>query len=313
MAPPPTGEQPSTAQLLPACHVPSGSILDPWEAHVVLKSQPHHQASLGGHQQLPLSPLVQWDQTDWQGKARPTEITTQGYKRGSGSHNPPSLPIADPPPCYPRAPGPPIRLFVLHSRWRRCAGVGCSPQRCSALSPRGSARLGLPARCCGRSRAAACSLAGGLTAVTSPAWRRRGGPHCLLPWRGPATMSRTVNCCCETDGVSQAQGEAKVRGQEEQRGGTAPLPTRPWGGGSSQATLCLSRSRRGQHRTQQAGGRLPPTHPAHLDTGPTLGAPAHNPEQAAAARHIKGCQEARGAGAGPQPFQQMLEPPAIAP
>lgn len=87
--------------------------------------------------------------------------------------------------------------------------------------------MGLPTQRCSRSRAAACGLARGLTAVTSPAQRGRGGPHCLPPRRGPATMSRTLNYCCETDGVSQAQGEAKVRGQGERRGGgTAPLPTR---------------------------------------------------------------------------------------
>ena len=128
------------------CHMPAGGILDPWEDHTMLKSQPYHQTRLGGHQQLPLSPLVQQDERDSQGKANLTEITMQGYEGGSGSYNPPSLPIADPPPRYPRAPGPPARLFVLRSRRRRCAGVGCSPRRCFALSRHRAARLGLPTR-----------------------------------------------------------------------------------------------------------------------------------------------------------------------
>lgn len=161
-----------------------------------------------------------------QSKARPIEIATQGYEEGSGSHNPPSLPVADPPLRYQKAPSPSARLFVLRSRRHRCAGVGCSPRRCFKHSPYRAARLGLPARCCSRSRATARRLARGLTAVTNPAWRGQGGPHCLLPQRGPATMSHTLNCCCETDGVSQAQGEAKVRGQGEQ-GGERQLPCPP--------------------------------------------------------------------------------------
>ena len=228
--------------------------MDPWEDHTVLKSQPHHQARLGGHQQLPLSPLVQRDQGDSQGKARPTEIATQGYEEGPGSDNPPSLPIADPPPRYPRAPGPPARLFVLCSRRRRCAGVGCSPRRCFALSLHGAARLGLPAWRCGRSCVAARGLAGGLTAVTSPAWRGRGGPHCLPPQRGPATMSRTLNCCCETDGVSQAQGEAKVRGQGEQRGGHSS-PAHPPGHGEEGAPRAPRVSAGADAATATHGGR----------------------------------------------------------
>lgn len=102
---------------------------------------------------------------------------------------------------------------------------------------------------------------------------------------------------------------------KESRGGNdsspAHPPSQPQGEGDSQATPCLSRGRRSHHRAQQARGRLFPTHPAHPDLRPASGLPARDPEQAAAARRVKGCQAARGAGASPQPVWQMLEPPAI--
>lgn len=90
--PPPTGgERPQAAQLLPACHMPTARILDLWEDHTMLKRQPHHQARLGGHQQLPLSLLVRQDQGDVHGKARPMEITLRGYEAGGLATTTPPL------------------------------------------------------------------------------------------------------------------------------------------------------------------------------------------------------------------------------
>lgn len=239
-----------------------------------------------------------------------------GTQNRSGSHKTPPCPLQTPPPCYPRAPGTPIHLFVLRSWRRRCTGVGCSPQRCFALSPHRAARSGLPAWRCGRSQATARRLAGGLTAVTSPAWRRRGGPHCLPLWRGPATMSCTLNCCCETDGVSQAQGEAKVRGQGEQRGGTAPLPTRPASHGEEGAPRPPRVSAGADEATAAHSGRedgsAQPTQRIRTQGPPSGSLPTtlSRQQQPGASRDVT---TMRGAGASPQPVRQTLEPPAITP
>lgn len=288
--PPPTGgERPQAAQLLPACHMPTARILDLWEDHTMLKRQPRHQARLGGHQQLPLSLLVRQDQGDVHGKARPTEITLQGYEGGVWQPQPPLFTHRRPPTMLPKSPRPSRQPLCSVQPAAQPCGVGCSPQHCPALSPHGAARLGFPAGRCGSSRGHSPQARRSPDSRDEPSVAQARGPPLSVPRQGPATMSRTLNCCCETDGVSQAQGEAKVRGQGEQRGGTALLPTRPRGGGGSQATLCLNSGRCGHCCTQRVTGRLSPTHPAHL--------PTRNPGRAAAAGHGKGRQAARGAGA----------------
>lgn len=185
--PPPTGgERPQAAQLLPACHMPTARILDLWEDHTMLKRQPRHQARLGGHQQLPLSLLVRQDQGDVHGKARPTEITSQGYKGGGlATTNPPSSPITDHPRRYPRAPGPPASLFVRCNQRRSPVGWGAVPSTAPRSPHMGQPGWGFPPGAAAGAGATAHRLAGALTAVTSPAWRRRGGPHCLCRGRAP--------------------------------------------------------------------------------------------------------------------------------
>lgn len=84
----------------------------------------------------------------------------------------------------------------------------------------------------------------------------------------------------------QAQGEAKVRGQGEQSGGTAPLPTHGEGGATGPPRVPADTATMAGDTT--AGGTTAVPNPPSTSTpGAHPRLAAHNPEQVAAARCVQ--------------------------
>lgn len=147
----------------------------------------------------------------------------------------PPHPSQMPPLCHPGALSPLSRLFVLHSQRRRCARVGCSPPCCFTLSPHRHSQVAASLQelgCIPRARWSPDSR-------DEPGVARARGPPLSAGAAGPCHNEPCIEPLLPNRWRLQAQGEAKVRGQEEQSGGTAPLPTHDEGGGS-QATPCPS-------------------------------------------------------------------------
>lgn len=199
----------------------------------------------------------------------------------------PPCPSKMPPLCHPRASSPLSRLFVLHSQRCRHTRVGCSPQCCFTLSLHRHSQVGASLQelgCIPRARWSPDSR-------DEPGVARARGPPLSAGAAGSCHNEPCIELLLPNRWRLQAQGEAKVRGQGEQSGGTAPLPTHGEGGATRPprvpADTATTAGDTMAGDTTAGDTTAVPNPPSTSTPGAHPRLPAHNPEQVAAARCVQ--------------------------
>lgn len=205
-------------------------------------------------------------------------------KDGSGSLSSPSSPIKDAPTASPKIPKsslpplcsaqptvpmrqggvqPPVLLHALPAQaqpgWASLQELGCIPR----------ARWSPDSR-------------------DEPGVARVRGPPLSAGAAGPCHNEPCIELLLPNRWRLQAQGEAKVRGQGEQSGSTAPLPTQGEGG-ATRPPRCVPADTATTAGDTAAGDTAAavPNPPSTSTPGAHPRLPARNPEQVAAARCVQ--------------------------